>query len=66
MNRASYQRKVSERGVVHAEDLLVNDGRDGQAVEAVREGLPQLDVVPAFACERKSVVSESLLSGQLR
>ena len=28
-----------------AEDLLVNDGRHGQTVEAVRERLPQLDVV---------------------
>lgn len=31
------------------EDLLVNDGCDGQAVEAVCEGLPQLDVEPALA-----------------
>ena len=34
---------------VHAEDLLVDDGGDGQAVEAVGEGLPQLDVVAALA-----------------
>jgi hypothetical protein len=34
---------------VHGENLLVNDGRDGQAVEAVGEGLPQLDVVSALA-----------------
>ena len=33
-----------------AEDLLVHDGRDGQAVEAVGESLPQLDVEPAFTC----------------
>ena len=33
-----------------AKDLLVNDGRDRQAVEAVRERLPQLDVVSALAC----------------
>ena len=32
-----------------AEDLLVDDGRHRQAVEAVREGLPHLDVVPSFA-----------------
>ena len=31
-----------------AEDLLVDDGGDGQTVEAVREGLPQLDVEPAL------------------
>lgn len=35
-----------------AEDLLVHDGGDGQAVEAVSEGLPQLDVEPAFTCKR--------------
>jgi len=34
---------------VHGEDLLVNDGSDGQAVEAVGEGLPQLDVVSSLA-----------------
>jgi len=34
---------------VHAEDLLVNDGRNGQAVEAVGEGFPQFDVVAALA-----------------
>ena len=27
-------------------DLAVDDGGDGEAVEAVGEGLPQLDVVP--------------------
>jgi hypothetical protein len=31
---------------VHAEDFLVHDGRHGQAVEAIDERLPQLDVVP--------------------
>ena len=41
---------------MHAEDLLVHDGRHGQAVEAVGEGLPQLDVVPPLACERQSSV----------
>lgn len=35
------------------EDLLVNDGCDGQTVEAVGEGLPQLYVVSPFTCERK-------------
>jgi hypothetical protein len=34
---------------VHGEDLLVNDGSDGQAVEAVGKGLPQLDVVSSLA-----------------
>ena len=35
--------------IMAAEDLLVDDGRHRQAVEAVREGLPHLDVVPSFA-----------------
>ena len=34
---------------MHCEDLLVNDCSNGQAIEAVREGLPQLDVVPPLA-----------------
>ncbi len=34
-------------------DLLVDDGRDRQTVETVRERLPQLDVVTTFACKKK-------------
>ena len=34
---------------MHAEDLLIDDGRDWEAVEAVCEGLPELDVVAALA-----------------
>lgn len=34
---------------MHGEDLLVDDGGNGQAVEAVGESLPQLDVVSSFA-----------------
>jgi hypothetical protein len=34
---------------VHGEDLLVDDGGNGQAVEAVGKSLPQLDVVSSFA-----------------
>lgn len=45
------------------EDLLVNDGCDGQTVEAVGEGLPQLYVVSPFTCERKKHTSESLNVG---
>ena len=41
--------QVGAQAAVHREDLLVDDGRDGQAVEAVGEGLPQLDVVAALA-----------------
>jgi hypothetical protein len=34
---------------MHGEDLLVNDRCNGKAVEAVRERLPQFDVVPPLA-----------------
>lgn len=34
------------------EDLLVDDGRNRQTIEAVGEGLPQLYVVPPFTCGR--------------
>jgi len=34
---------------VHAQDLFVNEGSDGEAVEAVSEGFPEFDVVPALA-----------------
>lgn len=34
---------------MHGEDLLVDDGGDGQAVEAVRKSLPQLDVIAPLA-----------------
>ena len=32
--------QLRRQTAVHAEDLLVNDGSDGQRVEAVREDLP--------------------------
>jgi hypothetical protein len=41
--------EVGAETTVHGEDLLINDGSDGQAVEAVGEGLPELDVVTTFA-----------------
>lgn len=34
---------------MHGEDFLVDDGGDGQAIEAVGKGLPQLDIVPSLA-----------------
>jgi hypothetical protein len=34
---------------VHGEDLLIDDSRNGETVEAVRESLPQLNVVPPLA-----------------
>lgn len=41
--------KVWAQTTVHGEDLLVNDGRNRQAVKAICEGLPQLDVIPTLA-----------------
>ena len=38
------------RTPVTTEDLFIDDGGDGQTVEAVGERLPQLDVVPTLAC----------------
>ncbi len=40
-----------------AEDLLFDDGGDGQTVEAVGEGLPHLDVVASLAFVVESVNS---------
>jgi hypothetical protein len=42
---------------VHGEDLLVNDGRDWQAVETVSESLPQFDVVSSLALVVEAVDS---------
>ena len=40
---------VRAQAAVHGEDLLVDDGSDGQAVEAISESLPKLDVVSSLA-----------------
>lgn len=34
-----------------AEDFLVHNGSDGQAVEAVGKGFPQFNVVAPLACQ---------------
>ena len=34
---------------MHGKDFLINNGSDGKTVEAVRERLPQLDVVAPLA-----------------
>lgn len=34
---------------MHGEDLLVNDCSNRETVEAVGEGLPELDVIPSLA-----------------
>jgi hypothetical protein len=41
--------EIRAQPTVHGEYLLVNDSCDGQAVEAICEGLPQFDVVPPLA-----------------
>lgn len=41
--------QIRAETTVHGEDLLVDDSGDGKAVEAVGEGLPQLDVVTTLA-----------------
>lgn len=40
---------------MHREDLLVNDRCNRQAVEAIRERLPKLDVVSSFALIVESI-----------
>ena len=42
---------------MHAEDLLVDDRGNGQAVEAISERLPQFDVVTSLALIIKAVYS---------
>lgn len=41
--------QVGTQTTVHGEDLLIDDGGNRQAVEAIGECLPELDVVPPFA-----------------
>jgi hypothetical protein len=47
--------EVWAKTTVHSEDLLVDDSGNGQAVEAVGEGLPELDVISPFALVVESV-----------
>jgi hypothetical protein len=49
--------EVRRETTVHGEDLLVNDGSDWETVEAVGEGLPELDVVSTLALVVESVDS---------
>jgi hypothetical protein len=41
--------EVGAQATMHGEDLFIDDGGDGQAVEAVGKCLPQLDVVASLA-----------------
>ena len=40
---------------MHAEDLFIDDRSHRKAVEAIDEGLPQLNVIPSFALIVKAV-----------
>lgn len=41
--------QVGAQTTVHGEDLLVDDCSNGQAIEAIRECFPQLDIVSPLA-----------------
>jgi hypothetical protein len=41
--------EVRTQAAVHGKDLLVDDGGNGQAIEAICKRLPKLDVVAALA-----------------
>lgn len=47
--------QVGTETTMHGEDLLIDDGGNGQTVEAVGEGLPQLDVVPTLTLVVKAI-----------
>jgi len=47
--------QIGTEAAVAAENLLIDNGRHRQAVEAVREGLPQLDAVATLALVVESV-----------
>ena len=34
---------------MHSKDFLINNGCNGQAVEAISEGFPKLDIIPSLA-----------------
>lgn len=47
--------QVGAKTAVHRENLFINNGRDRQAVEAVRKCLPQFDIVATLALVIESV-----------
>jgi hypothetical protein len=47
--------QVRAETTVHCEDLLIDDSGNGQAIEAVGEGLPELNVVSALALIVESI-----------
>ena len=42
--------KIGAKTTMHSENLLIDDGSNGQAVEAIRKCLPEFDVVASFTC----------------
>lgn len=49
------------------EDLLINNGRYRQTVEAVSESLPQLYVVPPLTCRKKpQLLGYNLIFGAIK
>lgn len=55
--------EIRAQAAVHGEDLLIDDGGDRQAVEAICKSLPELDVVAtlAFVIEAIDAVDGSAL-----
>ena len=47
--------QIRTQTTVHSENLLINDGRNRQAIEAIGEGFPELDIVPPLTLVIKSV-----------
>ena len=50
---------------MHGEDLFINDGCYRKTIKAIRERLPQLDVVAPFACQwhqSKDMVKEGRMT----
>jgi hypothetical protein len=58
--------KVWAQATVHGEDLFVDDGGDGQAVEAVCKGLPELNVVSPLACQTGKRLDKAERQGRVR
>lgn len=57
--------EIRRETAMHAEDLFIDDGRDGKAVEAIRERLPQLNIVASLACQcLECVPKKQFLSGE--
>lgn len=50
-------RQARRQSSVHTEDLVGDNGSNGQAVEGVNKGLPHLDVAPPLAFVVKAVDS---------